>query len=59
MTAAWMPLEEGFRGEKIAGMTPRRRMAALKHIPIGKRPEGTYAIFSPVDKASHGFLYLN
>jgi hypothetical protein len=24
-------------------MTPRRRMAALKSIPIGKRPEGTYA----------------
>jgi hypothetical protein len=24
-------------------MTPCRRMAALKSIPIGKRPEGTYA----------------
>jgi hypothetical protein len=28
-------------------MTPHRRMAALKSIPIVKRPEGTYArIFS-------------
>jgi hypothetical protein len=49
-----MPLFIGFRGAKSAWMTPRRRMAALISIPIGKRPGGTYADFAPIDF----FLYF-